>query len=419
MAKSKPDKSKKKDDKVALPSGFGDEIRLLEVAQKVVNVAGGIGAVSLVVSLGLGLSGGNTKQFLHSYLVAFMWTLSLGLGALFWVILQNLVNARWSVAIRRVGEILAANMLLLAVMALPIVVPTLMGNDVLYQWANGANAHHSELLQHKAAYLNPTFFGIRFVVFFGFWIALSRFYLKTSLAQDESGKPELAARMRAVSGPAMIGFALTLTFTAFDFLMSLDPGWFSTMFGVYYFAGCVVSANSMLALVLMWLQKQGRLVKSVTTEHYHDLGKMMFAFTVFWAYVTFSQFMLMWYANMPEETAFFKLRFDHGWQWVGWTLVFGNFLIPFFGLLSRWLKRRKATLAFWAVWILAAHWVDMYWNVMPNLHPEGPTIGLLDVTCLLGLGGLFLAGAAVQAKKVLLVPVKDPRLGQSLAFENI
>lgn len=419
MAKESDDKKKKKkDDKAALPgAGFGDEIRLAEVAQKVVTVAGGVGVASLVVSVGLGM--GNTKQLFHSYLTGFMWTLSLGLGALFWVILQNLVNARWSVAIRRVAELIAANAPVLAVFALPIVVPTLMGNDALYQWANLDNVHKSAALAHKHAYLNTTFFGIRYVLFFGFWIALSRFYLRSSLQQDQTGKPEISARMRAVSGPAMIVFALTLTFAAVDFLMSLDPGWFSTMFGVYYFAGCVVSFHSLFALVLMWLQKQGRLVKSVTTEHYHDIGKMMFAFTVFWAYVTFSQFMLMWYANMPEETEFFKRRFDHGWQYVGWFLVFGHFLIPFFGLLSRSIKRRRSTLAFWAVWILVAHWVDMYWNVMPNLLPNGPAIGLTDVTCTIGLLGVFLAGVAFQAKKVLLVPVKDPRLGQSLAFENI
>ncbi|MCA9592777.1 MAG: hypothetical protein KC776_05685 [Myxococcales bacterium] len=414
----KGDEPKKK--KPAQPEDdFGDNIKLGDAADKIFKIGGGVGAVSLLVCLGLGFTG-DTKRFLFSYLTAYMWVLSLGLGALWWVILQHLVNAKWSIVIRRVGELLAQNVVVLLLLALPIVIPMAMGNDSLYIWVNHEKVHADHLLHHKAPYLNVGFFMARCAVYFGFWFLLSRFMLKSSLEQDKTGKPELVGRMQAVSAPSMILFALTLTFAAFDFLMSLEPTWFSTIFGVYYFAGAVVSFHSLLALVLMWLQKRGRLTRSVTVEHYHDVGKMMFAFTIFWAYIAFSQFMLIWYGNIPEETFWFKMRFAGEWKYVSTALLLGNFVLPFFGLLSRHIKRNKKTLGFWAVWILLVHYMDIYWLVKPALHEPTIPVGdaLLDVTALVGVLGLFLASAAFQAKKVRLVPVKDPRLAKSLAFEN-
>jgi phosphoglycerol transferase MdoB-like AlkP superfamily enzyme len=200
--------------------------------------------------------------------------------------------------------------------------------------------------------------------------------------------------------------------------MSVDAHWFSTMFGVYFFASCVQCVHITLILALMWIQSKGRLAKSVTTEHYHDLGKMLFAFTVFWAYVAFSQFMLIWYANLPEETAWFKDRFAGGWGSVSWTLLFGHFVIPFFGLLSRHIKRNKKALAFWCVWQLAMVFVDMYWLVLPAIDVE-PSLRAMDLLALLGLLSALVAGAAREAGRRNLIPTKDPRLEHSLAFENI
>ncbi len=355
---------------------------------------------------------------MHSYLVAYTWILSIALGALWWVILQHLVNAKWSTVVRRVGELLASNVPLLAILSLPIVVPTLMGDSTLYVWADSNNMQASEALKHKAPYFNHAFVAIRLVIYFGFWALLSRFLFKKSVDQDKSGAAEIPEMLQRVCAPSMIAFALTLTFAAVDLLMSLEPTWFSTIFGVYYFAGSVVSFHALFALVLMWLQSQGRLKKSVTTEHYHDIGKMMFAFTVFWAYIGFSQFMLIWYANLPEETEWFHHRMEEPWTNVSWALVLGNFLIPFFGLLSRHVKRNKTTLAFWAVWILVVHYLDMFWLVKPAMHTEHIPFGLVDILCVVGVLGLFIASAAYNAQKVNLVPVKDPRLKRSLAFEN-
>jgi hypothetical protein len=391
-------------------------IRLDEDAGPLFRIAGTLGVIGLAVSLLLGM--GNFKQFSHSYLVSFMWALSIGIGALWWVTLQHLVNAHWSVVVRRVAELLASNMTLFALLAMPIVIPLLVGNSSLYAWADHHRVEADHLLHHKAPYLNIGFFAARFIVYFGFWAFLGQYFKVHSLRQDQSGKDE-HRRMAKVAPPAMIVIALTLTFCAIDFVMSLDATWFSTIFGVYYFAGCVLTFHSTLALALMWLQSKGRLVGLVTVEHYHDIGKMMFAFIVFWAYIAFSQFLLIWYANIPEETAWYRIRLNGGWGVLAWTLLIGHFVIPFVGLISRQVKRNRKGLAFWAVWILAMDWIDMYWLVMPQLSPERVSFHVLDVTCFVGIAGLFVASAAFQAKQVNLIPTKDPRLSKSLAFENI
>src|SRR6478735_9325313 len=281
----------------------GDNIRLAEVGQALFIKAVGVGVVALGISafLGAGEKDG-WNRFSHSYLVAFVWVMTIGAGALWWVTIQNIVNSHWSTVIRRVGELIAANAPVLAVLALPVVLPLIMGNPVMYQWADSELMHKSEELANKIGYLNTKFFAIRFVVYFGFWTLLSRFFLNRSLGQDKES-PETAAKtvvtMRRLAGPAM--------------------------FGVYYFASCVLAINSSLALTLMWLQSKGRLTSSVTVHHFHDLGKMVFAFTIFWAYVGFSQFMLLWYANIPEETLWFKIRFANSWGTLSWFLLFMHF----------------------------------------------------------------------------------------------
>ena len=409
----------------AQPDYSDDNIRLGAAGQSIFTTAAAIGAVGLAAAAGLGSAAGDGfRRFSLSYVTAFTWVLALGLGALFWVILQNLVNSHWSIVLRRVGEIVAAQAPLLAVLALPIVVPIFTGNSSIYIWSNHEAMAANHALHKKAAYLNSSFFLVRFIVYFGFWTLVSRYYLKSSIAQDTSRDPKtIMAKMRAVAGPAMIVWALTMTFCAIDLLMSLDPMWFSTIFGVYYLASCVQGNNAFMALVAMFLQKQGVLKKSVTVEHFHDLGKMVFAFTIFWAYVGFSQFMLIWYANIPEETGWYKERFVGGWS-SGWgllsaVLLFGHFVIPFFGLLSRHIKRKKPTLAFWAIWQLVMIYLDMYWLVMPNTKAESPPFAPIDLCCAVGVLGVFVAGIAFRAKSLNLMPTNDPRLEKSLAFTNI
>jgi len=274
------------------------------------------------------------------------------------------------------------------------------------------------MLHHTAAYLNITFFAVRWVIYFGFWIWLGRMFYVRSVRQDREGGQGISSGLQRVSAPAMIVFALTLTFCANDLLMSLDYTWFSTMFGVYYFAGCVLAGYSSLALCLMCVQSKGCLTKSVTADHYHDIGKMMFAFTVFWAYIGFSQFMLIWYADIPEETHWYHWRFEGDWKIVSALLLGAHFAIPFFGLMSRHIKRNKVTLRFWAVWILVLHSVDMFWLVYPDGSPDVP-LASVDVLFALGLVALFFGVAARRARRVPLLASGDPRLADSLAFHNV
>ena len=394
-------------------------LALGDLSAKVRNTAAIVGLVSLGAAYAIG--SGDRKAFLFSYLIAFFYALTLGLGALFWVNLQHLVNSYWCMSIRRIGEFFASNFVVLAILSLPIVATVATGSDEIYKWNNTELAETDHLLHHKAPYLNKNFFLIRVVFYFVFWWWLSNTHFKASLRQDESGDKKIPGRLQAISAPSMILFAVTLTFAAIDFLMSLEYVFFSTIFGVYIFAGAVSSFHSIFALTLMWLQSKGKLVKEVTADHYHDIGKMMFAFVVFWSYIAFSQFMLIWYADIPEETFWYKHRFIGEWGTLSWALLFGHFVIPFIGLISRWVKRDKKKLAFWCVWLLGIQFFDLYWLVKPALDPtsESLGLGLVDALCLVGTVALFLASVAHNAAGKNLMAIKDPRLQKGLAFENL
>jgi hypothetical protein len=379
---------------------------------------GGIVVLGLAFILGW-MKNDSLKYFYHAYLVSFCFYLSLSLGALFFVALQHASRAGWSIAVRRVSEILAANTLLMAILFLPILLPLLFGSTSLYEWLDAAKVTGDEVLEGKKPYLNLPFFTVRALIYFGIWGFLVWFFLQRSVQQDHSGDAGLSLKMEKLSYPALILFALTTTFAAFDWMMSLTPHWFSTIYGVYYFGGAVVGFLSLLILVLIALQSTGRLTSAVTVEHYHELGKFLFAFVVFWGYIAFSQYMLIWYANIPEETTWYLPRQQGSWTAVSIILLFGHLFIPFFGLMSRHVKRRKGILGFWALWLLIMHWLDIYYLVMPQAGTRGLPPGLIDVCSTLGMGLVFLAGALFFAGERSLVPIKDPRLGESLSFENI
>ncbi len=216
-----------------------------------------------------------------------------------------------------------------------------------------------------------------------------------------------------------MAFAVTLTFASFDWIMSLYPHWFSTIFGVYYFSGAAVGIFALLAILALVLGRANLLAGAVTVEHLHDLGKLLFAFVVFWAYIAFSQFMLIWYGNIPEETAFFADRWNAGWRPVSIALAVGHFVLPFFVLLLRDVKRRAGTFAALGAWMLAMHYLDLYWLVMPTFRPESPTPTLLDLVAFVALGSLFVGALGWLMRRAALVPVRDPRLSESLSFENM
>ena len=399
-----------------IPDILQENRHLGALGTRVARIAALVGGAGTVASLAVAaLAADGWRRFFFSYLLSFSYLLTLALGALFFVILQHLARAGWSVVVRRWAEAIAATLPALAVLAIPIVA---FGLHHLYHWTHAEAVAADHLLQAKQPYLNVPFFVVRLAVYFAVWTLLARFFLTRSLAQDASGDIALTQHMERRSAPAMLLFALTATFAAFDLLMSLDAHWYSTMFGVYVFAGSVVSFVALLTVVVFATQRAGMLRHAITVEHYHDLGKLLFAFTVFWAYIAFSQYMLMWYANLPEETAWLLRRQTNGWGWVGLALLFGQFLLPFVALLSRKPKRRPRAVATVAAWVLLMHWVDLYWVVIPEVAPQRAVPHLLDLTTLLGLGGILVGLAAHSMRRHSLVPERDPRLQESLMFEN-
>jgi hypothetical protein len=370
----------------------------------------GIGG-SLVLA---GMLEHGADHLLETYLVSFAFFLSISLGGLFFVLLQHCTRAGWSVVVRRVAEAVAANVWLMAVLAIPVV----LGMDHLYHWTDTAAAAHDPLLAGKIAFLNPTFFVIRLVVYFVLWGLMASFLHRTSVAQDASGDPALTLRMERLSAPGMVVFALSLNFAAFDLLMSLDPHWFSTIFGVYYFAASVVAFLAVMPKILFGLQLKGILPNAVTVEHYHDFGKLLFGFVVFWAYIAFSQYMLIWYANIPEETQWFLKRQTGDWTVISLLLIFGHFVLPFLLLVSRAIKRRPALLAATGAYVAIMCWIGIYWLVIPEFSPAVARFGLLDVLCFLGMSGLFSAAVILRLGRHSVIAEKDPRLEESLAFEN-
>lgn len=389
-----------------------------------------VGAIGLGLTAVLGFAAkDHMLHFGHSMLVAIMFFLSICLGALFFTLLQHVTSAGWSVAVRRVAEAMTGALVFLFPLVFGFIgIPAFFGMSYIYDWADHDFAHASELIAGKSGYLNGTFLCVRILFYFAVWIGVSRFFVGQSRAQDDDQDPARTIKMQRRSGVAIILFGLATTFAAFDFMMSLNAEWFSTMYGVYIFAGAFWSSLATLALATMWLEKRGQLEGVVTVEHYHDIGKLMFAFTFFWSYVAFSQVMLYWYADIPEETHWFHYRIWGAWEGFSILLLVGHFIIPMLGLLSRHVKRRRNVLAAWCVYVLVFHFVDLYWNIMPEMangigggDPAvvGPAFSPMDLTAMLGVGGVFIFGFLKSLDGKPALAIGDPRLPESLAFENI
>lgn len=392
-----------------------DNWELGSAADRIGRAGIGLGVLGLLAAVIVGFFvGENSDRFFQSYLVNFCFYLSLALGALFFVLVQHLTGATWSVVVRRIAETISGNLWIMALLFIPIAVSL----PRLYEWAHPEIVAGDPILTAKQGYLNPAFFWIRSAVYFLIWILLATYFQRKSLAQDQAADIQSTLSMERVSAPGTILFALTTTFAAFDYLMSLDPHWFSTIFGVYFFSGSMFGFFALLPLIVALLQRSGRLVHTITPEHYHDMGKWMLTFTVFWAYIGFSQYMLIWYANLPEETVWYAARQRP--EWVPFTLIilFGHFIVPFFGLLPRWVKKTSRVLILWSVYMLVMHWIDLFWLTLPQFT-DTPRIHVMDVALLLGMGGLFFGFAALRMRNRSLVPAGDPRLRDSLAFENI
>ena len=421
-----------------MSAGPNENRQLGALAARIAGPAGVGGLVLLVVAVLIAwLGDAGWERFLRAYLVAFCFVLSLSLGGLFFTMLQHLTRAGWSVVLRRIAEGLAGNLRWIWILFIPIAIGLFTTN--LYPWAHAVG---DPLLEHKEPFLNTTFWLVRAAFYFVVWAGLAHLFVGHSVAQDASGDPRLTLRMQRIAAPGMILYAFTQTFAIIDWVMALEPHWYSTMFGVYFFAASCCGFVATMIILCFSLQRSGRVTESITTEHYQDLGKFLFAFgVVFWAYIAYSQYMLIWYANIPEETGWFAARQLGGWKGLSILLVIGHFLGPFLVLISRHPKRWKGFLAAAALWMLLMHFIDIYWLAMPAVPVEliasvstyaelvaefestyAETYDLhwsfVDLLCGLGLLGLAVAGTAAGLRGVSLIPEGDPRLGESLAFEN-
>jgi len=406
-----------------LPSSLGSLAVPLAVA----------GAALLIVGALIGFFAGpgddvdRTRFTMSAYLVAFTYAFSISLGCLFFVLIQHLCRAGWSVVVRRVAEIMMIAIPALAILFLPVIVVAWSPSGALYQWGyEGYAASHgvpNDIWQEKTRYLSADWFTIRSIIYLVALSAIAIYYFKLSCRQDDTGEVTLTERMQARSGPAVMVFSLVTTFAAFDWLMSLAPMWFSTMFGVYIFAGSVLAAHCAIVVVTYLMQKRGAIKDEVTVEHYHDLGKFLFGFVTFWTYISFSQFLLIWYANIPEETTWFYTRIQGQWESVSYGLIFFHWLFPFLGLLSRHVRRRPTLVFAWAIYLLLMHFIDIYWIVMPEAsNVFGGATGLMtSLSLTLGMLALYAGGILwfIRCNQVKVLAVRDPRLGESLAFENI
>jgi len=429
-------------------------------------------------------SGTSLTIFYHAYLVAFVFYLTITLGSLFFVMLHHLARAGWSVTLRRLAEALSGNVVLMAVLSLPII----FGLREIYPWAESQGSENrasregnetpaagesqratihatpasennhgkADVVAGHQFWLTRTNFIGRFVIYFVVWGFLAWYFRGHSVLQDSTGSVRLSKSMERLSAPGMILWAITITLAAVDLIMSLNPHWYSTMIGVYLFSDAVLSSLVAITLLAMWLQSNGLLQGVVTKEHYHDLGKLTFAFVFFWGYIAFSQYMLIWYANIPEETQFYLPRQLGPWAGISLALIVVHFVLPFLGLMSRHVKRALPLFAFWLIWLLVAHALDLFWLIIPNTFFHGQTAnlpelftrvleshqsvyqvaatqpGFMDavvaplqpaalatvIGLLIGMGGLFLANTAWLLQGAALVPLRDPRLNESLSFPN-
>jgi hypothetical protein len=379
-----------------------------------------VGVLGLVLTwVGYAASSDPLAQRMHmaSYLIAFAYWVGIAIAATIWIAIFFAAKARWVVVVRRGLESISTTLPLFVLLVIPI----LLGLGVLFSWVHPApnlTAEQAHLLAHKHPYLNPTAFIVRAAIYFLVWIGVSQALHGWSTRQDEVGDINLTARMRRVGAGSIPFLGITITFAGFDWLMSLDPYWGSTIFGALYFAGSFLAAMAVLTIYASQARGPHTFGSLLTKEHYHNLGKLMFAFTVFWAYISFSQFLLIWIANIPEEGAWYVVRMRGAWTPVGILVAVCQFAIPFIVLLSRDIKYSPRALTVIAVWILAAHYLDLYWLCMPALSPNAVPAQWTDLTAFLGVGGLTVAFMIFRLRGKYTVPVKDPYLADSLRYIN-
>ena len=352
----------------------------------------------------------DAKRAAFNNIILFLFVTSIAGGALFLIALEYIAGAVWSVPIRRVIEFLAGLTPLLPLLAIPL----LANLHDLFHWTHAESVAGDPVLKGKEAYLNVPFFLARFGAVFVLWNLFYFVFVRNSRAQDRSGDPRLTTRNIRLAAVFIPVFGITITVLAVDWMMSLEPHWFSTIFGVYYFSGTVLAGVAAVTYAAVRLHEKG-LLPALRRDHFYSLGALMFAFINFWAYIAFSQFLLIWYANIPEESYWFMARWQNGWQYVSVLLIVVHFAVPYFALLTQDSKMDPRRLKLMALWILAAHVLDLYWLIMPTYSPE-VTVGWMEVLFPVLAAGLGIAAFGWQMKRANLVPVKDPKLQRGMDF---
>ena len=350
------------------------------------------------------------KRAWFAFLSSQLFVLFISLGAVFFTAVQHVSKAGWSVNIRRLMEAFSAYIPIALLFAIALI----FSGDHLYSWFNEETVAQDQLLQHKSAYLNIPFFFIRLLVFFGVWLFFSYKLVSLSLKQDKTGDSEMTNKSVLYSVGFLILFALSFSFFSFDVLMSLEPHWFSTIFAVYTFAGAFQSFIAVLILLIIYLRRKGVLDKKIVNEnHLHDLGKFLLGLVIFWAYIAFSQYMLIWYANLPEEAVYYLHRSGGDWKWLSLALIVFKFIVPFIFLLPRWVKRDEGSLIIVSLLVLIMQYADIYWMVYPQFDHEHIVFGWIEISLLLGFIALFLFSLFYFLSKYPLAPLQDPRQKES------
>ncbi|MGE0132595.1 MAG: hypothetical protein AB7U82_31305 [Blastocatellales bacterium] len=347
-------------------------------------------------------------QFLQSYLFGYMFLLGLTLGCMAILMLQYLTGGDWGVVIRRTLEAAMRTLPWLAIGFLPIA----FGVRELYVWARPAQA---ETLDYRTEYLNIPFFIVRAIIYFAVWLTMARLLDRWSREQDRGAALGWLKRLRRLSGPGLVIYAVTITFAAYDWLMSLNPEWFSTIFGLLIIAGQALSAVAFVILVAAPLSTRAPMASVFQPRHFHDLGKLMLTFVMVWAYMSFSQLLIVWSGNLPQEIPFYLPRIESSWRWIGVLLIVLHFGLPFVLLLSRDLKRRAGLLAALAGLVIVMRVIDLFWLVAPEFRSQGLTIDWFDPVTVIGLCGVWLALFIRELKARPMLPLRDPHLADALS----
>jgi hypothetical protein len=369
-------------------------------------IAGVLGVVLAVA--GFFMSG--PDRFYQAYLVAYTFWMGVVLGSLALLMVQHLSGGVWGIVLRRPFEAAVRTLPVMALLFIPIV----LGMHSIYHWTHADVAATDPVVREKVLYLNTPFFLARQVFYFAVWGLIGHLLTRWSAEHDRTGDPALLQKMERLSGGGLVVYFLTVTFAMVDWTMSVNPHWFSTIWGLLYIGGQGLSAFAFGICVLVMLSQTAPLNKVLTTHHFHDLGKFLFAFLMLWAYLSFSQFLIIWSANIPEEIPHYLNRWDNSWRYLSVFIIVGHFIVPYALLLSRDIKKNAAKLRVIATWILVARIADYWWHVAPELHTDGLTVSLLDVALPLALGGIFISLFVSHLGGRSLLPVNDPALDKAL-----